>query len=191
MAKKAPGKAYRKGLSLVEIMQMFPDDATAERWFADARWPNGPACPHCGSENVQSGAAHPTMPYRCRERECRKRKRHAQRRANPYRKPYAFGGRIQQHARPVALHEESAYLVVRPPSLDLFVDDAPHGIGPGMLGLVDRLSGTDGAHEALVDFLGACFHEWNGRVRRTGSQGRSEQNHGRRQSDPYLREACH
>ena len=73
MAKKAPGKAYRKGLSLVEIMQMFPDDATAERWFAEARWPNGAACPHCGSENVQSGAAHPTMPYRCRERECRKR----------------------------------------------------------------------------------------------------------------------
>ena len=71
MANKAPGKAYRKGLSLVEIMQMFPDDATAERWFADARWPNGPACPHCGSENVQSGAAHPTMPYRCRE--CRRR----------------------------------------------------------------------------------------------------------------------
>lgn len=71
MANKAPGKAYRKGLSLVEIMQMFPDDATAERWFADARWPNGPACPHCGSENVQSGAAHPTMPYRCRD--CRKR----------------------------------------------------------------------------------------------------------------------
>ena len=73
MANKAPGKSYRKGLSLVEIMQMFPDDATAERWFADARWPNGPACPHCGSENVQAGAAHPTMPYRCRERECRKR----------------------------------------------------------------------------------------------------------------------
>ena len=71
MANKAPGKAYRKGLSLVEIMRMFPDDATVERWFADARWPNGPACPHCGSEDVQSGAAHPTMPYRCRE--CRRR----------------------------------------------------------------------------------------------------------------------
>lgn len=73
MANKFPGKAYRKGISLVELMQMFPDEARAERWFADVRWPNGPACPHCGTGNVQSGAAHPTMPYRCRERECRKR----------------------------------------------------------------------------------------------------------------------
>ena len=45
MVKKAPGKAYRKEPSPVEIMQMFPDDATAERWFADARWPNGPPAP--------------------------------------------------------------------------------------------------------------------------------------------------
>lgn len=51
-----------KGLSLPE----FPDDATAEAWFADTRWPNGPLCPHCQSERVQSGTSHPTMPYRCR-----------------------------------------------------------------------------------------------------------------------------
>ena len=50
---------------------MFPDDATAERWFADQRWDGQPACPHCGSLNVLSGAAHATMPYRCRD--CRKR----------------------------------------------------------------------------------------------------------------------
>ena len=30
------------------------------------RWRDGPACPHCQSHNVQSGAAHPSMPYRCR-----------------------------------------------------------------------------------------------------------------------------
>lgn len=73
MAHKAPGKHYRKGISLVKLFKMFPDDETAEKWFTEQRWPEGPHCPHCGSTNVQSGAAHKTMPYRCRERECRKR----------------------------------------------------------------------------------------------------------------------
>ena len=73
MAKKAPGKAFRKGVSLIELFDMFPDDATAEAWFAETRWPNGPACPHCGSTHVLSGAKHATMPYRCREKGCRKR----------------------------------------------------------------------------------------------------------------------
>ena len=50
---------------------MFPDEATAERWFASMRWPHGPVCPHCRSTNVQSACAHPSMPYRCRR--CRKR----------------------------------------------------------------------------------------------------------------------
>ena len=70
---KGPGRATRKGLSLVQITRMFPDDDAAEAWFAAQRWPNGPVCPHCGTTRVQSGAAHKTMPYRCRERECRKR----------------------------------------------------------------------------------------------------------------------
>ncbi len=50
---------------------MFPDDATAEAWFANARWPDGAQCPNCGSWRIQEGTAHKTMPYRCRE--CRKR----------------------------------------------------------------------------------------------------------------------
>ena len=73
MAKDAPGKHFRRGISLVEIMRMFPDDATAEAWFAEMRWPHGPACPHCGSINVLDGAKHATMAYRCREKGCRKR----------------------------------------------------------------------------------------------------------------------
>ena len=51
---------------------MFPDDETAERWFIEQRWPNGVCCPECGSVNVQTGAKHPTMPFRCREKECAK-----------------------------------------------------------------------------------------------------------------------
>ena len=71
MAQQGPGRHHREGLSLVQITRMFPDDATAEAWFAQTRWPNGPVCPHCGSIRVQSGAAHRTMPYRCRD--CRRR----------------------------------------------------------------------------------------------------------------------
>ena len=73
MAQKAPGKSHRKGLTLAELFRMFPDDPTAERWFAEQRWPEGLHCPYCGSTNVQSGAKHKTMPYRCREKECAKR----------------------------------------------------------------------------------------------------------------------
>ena len=70
---KAPGKSDRKGISLVEIMRQFPDDATAEAWYITRRWPDGISCPHCGSLNVQTGSKHKTMPYRCREKECAKR----------------------------------------------------------------------------------------------------------------------
>ena len=71
MPHKAPGKYYRKGLSWLDITKMFPNEETAEQWFAQTRWPNGPICPECQSTNVQSGAKHKTMPYRCRS--CRVR----------------------------------------------------------------------------------------------------------------------
>ena len=58
---------------MVALFQRFPDDAAAEAWFVHRRWPNGVHCPHCGSTNVQTGAKHKTMPYRCREKECAKR----------------------------------------------------------------------------------------------------------------------
>ena len=73
MSKKAPRKSHHKGMSVTELIAMFPDNAAAERWFTEKRWPDGPHCPSCGSTNVLSGAAHKTMPYRCREKECRKR----------------------------------------------------------------------------------------------------------------------
>ena len=70
MANKGPGKAHRNGITMVELMRMFPDDETATNWFAEQRWPDGVHCAHCESDNVQEGAKHPTMPYRCRS--CRK-----------------------------------------------------------------------------------------------------------------------
>ena len=70
-SKSGPGRCYREGISLVELSRMFPDNAAAERWFVEQRWPDGVCCHHCGSENVQTGAKHKTMPFRCRD--CRKR----------------------------------------------------------------------------------------------------------------------
>ena len=55
----------------MELFRIFPDDAAAEKWLIEQRWPNGIACHHCGSTNVQTGAKHKTMPFRCRD--CRKR----------------------------------------------------------------------------------------------------------------------
>ena len=66
MAQTAPGKHYRKGLSLVELTRMFPDDAAAERWFVETRWPNGVTCPYCGtSERVKARKNRKPMPYYC------------------------------------------------------------------------------------------------------------------------------
>ena len=71
MAQRAPGKHYRKGISLMKLFEMFPDDETAEQWFVEARWPDGIFCPYCDSKNVNARATHKTMPYRCNE--CKKR----------------------------------------------------------------------------------------------------------------------
>ena len=66
MAHEAPGKHFRRGLSMVKVTRMFPDDKAALEWIASARWPNGIRCPRCDSDNVQTQTKHKTMPYRCR-----------------------------------------------------------------------------------------------------------------------------
>ena len=70
MSKTAPGKHYRNGITLAQLFQMFPDDAVAERWFVETRWPDGLRCAHCDGENVGERGNHPRMPYHCRD--CRK-----------------------------------------------------------------------------------------------------------------------
>ena len=67
MAGKAPGKSFRKGITLTQLADLFPDDATARAWFEKQRWPDGPFCPHCGTFNVQAGVKHKTATHRCRE----------------------------------------------------------------------------------------------------------------------------
>ena len=69
MAENAPGKHYRKGMTLQELFQKFPNDEAAREWFEQSRWPDGIRCAFCDGENVHD-AKHPTMPYRCKD--CRK-----------------------------------------------------------------------------------------------------------------------
>ena len=64
---KAPGKSYRKGMTLLEIADMFSDEQKAKEWLTEQRWPDGPRCPHCGSANVQCWIKHPSQTHRCRE----------------------------------------------------------------------------------------------------------------------------
>ena len=65
-----PGRAYRKGLSLLEITKKFDTVEKAEAWFIERRWPDGMACPHCGSIRIAHIANRKPMPFRCKD--CRK-----------------------------------------------------------------------------------------------------------------------
>ena len=68
---KAPGRHYREGMSLIEVVNRFSDEKEAERWFVETRWPNGIACPFCGSlDDVQERKNRKPQPYRCKA--CRK-----------------------------------------------------------------------------------------------------------------------
>ena len=53
-------------LSLIELMELFPDNAIAEKWFEERRWPNGRFCPHCGDFDTHETRSHKPLPYRCR-----------------------------------------------------------------------------------------------------------------------------
>ena len=64
---KAPGKAYRKGISIIELAEMFPDESAARRWFEGRRWPDGVRpCPGCRSLATYHVASEKPLPYRCR-----------------------------------------------------------------------------------------------------------------------------
>ena len=67
MSKKGPGKSHRKGITLLEAAEKFGSEDQAKAWIENERWPDGPECPYCGSDDVQSNVKHPTMMYRCRE----------------------------------------------------------------------------------------------------------------------------
>ena len=67
---KGPGKAFRKGITLVEAVQTYGDDESAEAWFIQQRWPDGVRCPHCEGDRITERENRKPMPYHCRD--CRK-----------------------------------------------------------------------------------------------------------------------
>ena len=67
MTHKAPGKAHRKGMTLLQVADKFRDEKQAYDWIEKTRWSNGSCCPRCGSLNVQSNIKHKTMTHRCRD----------------------------------------------------------------------------------------------------------------------------
>ena len=60
---KAPGKAHREGITVMELSDMFPDEKTATAWFERYIWPDGRHCPRCG--NTETSEAQGDMPYWC------------------------------------------------------------------------------------------------------------------------------
>ena len=67
---KGPGKNHRKGITLAELFEMFPDDQAAGQWFVSWRWPDGVRCSGCDSGGIQERPTRKPQPYRCRA--CRK-----------------------------------------------------------------------------------------------------------------------
>ena len=70
MAAQAPGQHHRKGMTVIEAVQTFTDEGEVERLFVEARWPNGVACPLCGSVDVREIPSRKPAPFRCAD--CRK-----------------------------------------------------------------------------------------------------------------------
>lgn len=68
MTKKAPGRSDREGISIMQLFQMFPDEAASRKWLEDIRWPNGQRhCPHCGALKTATVKNEKPMPYHCGE----------------------------------------------------------------------------------------------------------------------------
>lgn len=68
MSNTGLGHSDGNGLCIVQLSEMFPDEASARKWFEDTVWPDGRVCPRCEGDNtyeVNDNANR--MPYRCRD----------------------------------------------------------------------------------------------------------------------------
>ncbi len=65
MSQKAPGKSHRKGISILELADMFPDEAAAVIWFEKQLWNGDRCCGHCGSVKTREVPNTKPMPYWC------------------------------------------------------------------------------------------------------------------------------
>ena len=64
MARKAPGKSHREGVTLMQLSDLFPTEDSAREWFEARLWPAGRCCPRCGGTQTIE-ASHETMPFWC------------------------------------------------------------------------------------------------------------------------------
>ncbi|MDE0210540.1 MAG: transposase, partial [Boseongicola sp.] len=62
---QAPGKAFRKGLTVMELMDLFPTEESAREWFESVIWPDGRKCPHCKGDDTVECKGKPPLPYWC------------------------------------------------------------------------------------------------------------------------------
>lgn len=62
---KAPGKAYREGLTLMQLFDMFPDELSATKWFESTIWEDERICGKCGSKKTSPVKSGKPMPYWC------------------------------------------------------------------------------------------------------------------------------
>ena len=65
MPAKSPGKSHREGLTLVQLMDMFPTEEAAVEWFESVVWDDGRHCPKCGSLATREVPNAKPMPYWC------------------------------------------------------------------------------------------------------------------------------
>ncbi len=66
----APGKSHRKGISLFDLFEMFPNEKSAKDWLENCRWGDQRCCAHCGSTKTTPVRNLKPMPYQCVD--CRK-----------------------------------------------------------------------------------------------------------------------
>ncbi len=62
----APGKSFRQGLTIVDLIEMFPTETSARKWFEGIIWADGRVCPNCGSiHTIEHTHKSENRPYRC------------------------------------------------------------------------------------------------------------------------------
>ena len=64
-AKNGPGKSYRQGITLLALMEMFPDEEAATRWFEAVMWDGERVCGKCKSTKTKAVPSGKPMPYFC------------------------------------------------------------------------------------------------------------------------------
>ena len=60
-----PGKSHRKGISLLDLAEMFPTEEAATEWFEEQVWGTERGCPKCGSMETSEVPNRKPMPYWC------------------------------------------------------------------------------------------------------------------------------